>query len=149
MRLTDGVRAFIEQQRVARLATVDASARPHVVPICFALDENTLYTPIDEKPKAADYQRLRRLRNIAANQHVQVVFDTYDDRDWSRLSYAQIRGTARILASGGEYARAVELLRARYTQYRSMSLERRPVIAIDIDRVVVWRGAPPDPSSSV
>jgi PPOX class probable F420-dependent enzyme len=68
-------RAFIDSQRVARLATVDVHAHPHVVPICFALEGDTLYTPIDEKPKHGDYTRLRRLRNIAANPNVQVLFD--------------------------------------------------------------------------
>ena len=38
--------------RVARLATVDPDGRPHVVPICFALDGDTLYTAVDEKPKS-------------------------------------------------------------------------------------------------
>ena len=30
--------AFIRSQRVARLATADASGQPHAVPVCFAYD---------------------------------------------------------------------------------------------------------------
>ena len=36
---------------VAHLATADARAAPHVVPVCFALDDSTLYITIDDKPK--------------------------------------------------------------------------------------------------
>ena len=38
-------------QRVGRLATADARGNPHVVPVCFALTDDTLYITIDEKPK--------------------------------------------------------------------------------------------------
>ena len=132
------IRAFIESQRVARLATTDERGRPHVVPICFALEGNTLYTPIDEKPKSGDYTRLRRLRSIAINPHVQVLFDLYEDADWSRLRYVQLRGAARVIDTGVEHTRALARLRARYAQYVSMKLEGRPIIAIDVERVVTW-----------
>lgn len=129
---------FIDAQRVARLATVDGEGRPHLVPICFARQGDRLYTPIDEKPKSGDYSRLRRLRNIAANPRVQVLVDRYDDADWSRLEYVQVRGAARVLDAGAEHARALALLRGRHAQYGPMVLEMRPVIAIDVDAVVVW-----------
>ncbi len=137
-------RTFIEGQRVGRLATADERGRPHVVPICFALDGDTLYTPIDEKAKSGDYTRLRRLRSIAANPHVQVLFDLYDDDDWSRLRYVQLRGQARVIPGREDaaHARAIALLRARYPQYARMQLEDRPVIAIEVERVVAW-DAPP------
>lgn len=123
---------------MGRLATVDERGRPHVVPICFALDGDTLYTPIDEKPKAGDYTRLRRLRSIADNPHVQVLLDLYDDGDWESLRYVQLRGIAKVLDDGAEHGRAVALLRKRYSQYDAMALDRRPVIAIDVERVVQW-----------
>jgi len=136
--IPDAVRSFIESQRVARLATVDPPGRPHIVPICFALAGDTLYSAIDEKPKRAGAGRLRRLRNVEANPHVQLLFDVYDDADWSRLRYVQLRGRARIIEGGDEHARAIALLRARYAQYREMALEERPVIAVDVERVVEW-----------
>jgi PPOX class probable F420-dependent enzyme len=138
MIIDDVLRAFLVGQRVGRLATVDPAGRPHVVPICFALDGDELYSAIDEKPKRGDYARLRRMRNIAANPHVQVLFDVYDDADWSRLRYVQLRGVARVIDGGAEHERAVRLLRARYSQYGSMALESRPVISIDVQRVVGW-----------
>jgi PPOX class probable F420-dependent enzyme len=132
------VRTFIESQRVARLASVDAGGRPHVVPVCFAVDGGTVYSAIDEKPKRDG--QLRRIENIRANAHVQLLLDVYDDADWSRLRYVQLRGVARIVEGGEEHARSIALLRARYAQYASMALESLPVIAVDVERVVEWRG---------
>ena len=128
-------------QRIARLATIDDHARPHIVPICFALDGDALYSPIDEKPKRGDYSRLTRLRNIAANPQVQVLFDVYDDADWSQLRFVQLRGAARTIDTGAEHTRAISLLRERYRQYERMALESRPVIAVDIERVFGWHSA--------
>ena len=135
------VRTFIELQRTARLATVDQQARPHIVPICFALHDNKLYTPVDEKPKTPDYTKLRRLRNITEHPRVQVLFDEYDDSDWTRLRYVQLRGHARVIDSGIEHADAIQRLRSRYEQYIEMALESRPVIAIDVDGVVDWKAS--------
>jgi PPOX class probable F420-dependent enzyme len=110
------------------------------VPVCFALEGDTVYSAVDEKQKRAD-TALRRLRNIAANPHVQLLLDVYYDDDWARLRYVQLRGRARIIDAGAEHTRAIALLRARYPQYPTMDLESRPMIAIDIERVVAWRAA--------
>lgn len=130
------VRAFIERQPVARLATVDAGA-PHIVPICFALVDDRLYSVVDEKPKRTT--RLQRLQNIAANPSVAVLFDVYSD-DWTKLAWVMLRGPATVLDSGSEHATAVAALRARYPQYERMSLDEAPVIRIDPDRVTTWGG---------
>ena len=37
-------RRLVEGARVARLATLEADGRPHVVPICFAIAGDTLYS---------------------------------------------------------------------------------------------------------
>ena len=127
-------RARFAAARSARLATADAAGRPHVVPICFALEGETIYTAIDHKPKRGG--PLRRLENIAANPLVSLLVDHYED-DWSRLWWARADGTARIV---GNAARAIELLAERYPQYR----ERRPdgpVIAIAVARWSGWTGA--------
>jgi PPOX class probable F420-dependent enzyme len=138
MEIGGEVRAFIESVRVARLATVDEHGRPHVVPVCFALAGGVLYTPIDEKPKRGG--ELRRIRNIHAQPHVQVLVDRYDE-DWSALRYVQLRGRASVLEAGEEHTKAIALLRERYSQYREMALERLPIIAVQITRVVAWRAS--------
>jgi PPOX class probable F420-dependent enzyme len=119
-----------EDARVARLATVDPAGRPHLVPICFAIEGDTLYSAVDEKPKRT--RRLRRLANIEANPAVEVLIDHYDE-DWSRLRWARLRGTARIV----EDRHAVELLAAKYPQYRNEP-PAGPVIEVTIEERSEW-----------
>src|SRR6516162_10277494 len=88
--VSDGERRFLAQQRIAHLATADRRAVPHVVPVCFAIFERTLYITIDEKPKRRPGATLKRLRNIAENPAVAVIVDRYDE-DWARLSWAPCR----------------------------------------------------------
>ena len=70
--LSDCERHFLAHQRVAYFATADSRAVPHVVPVCFAIVEHTLYITIDEKPKRLSSLGLKRLRNIAENPAVAV-----------------------------------------------------------------------------
>lgn len=138
-RLDNIARGFLERQRVAHLATADASGAPHVVPICFVAIGDTVYVAIDEKPKQdRDPYRLRRLRNLVENPRVAIVADVYDDQDWSRLGFVLMRGSARVIEKGAEHNRAVAALRQKYTQYRAMALEDRPVIAADVEQVTSW-----------
>jgi PPOX class probable F420-dependent enzyme len=134
--LTDTERRFLARQRVAHLATADKRAVPHVVPVCFAIREQTLYITIDEKPKRST-TALRRLRNIAENPAVAVVADHYDE-DWTRLGWVMLHGRAEILTEGAEHADAQALLRERYTQLRAMQIAGYPVIAVRIERTSSW-----------
>jgi PPOX class probable F420-dependent enzyme len=134
--LTDEERAFVDRFPVARLATADAQGVPHVVPICFVVIDDALYLTIDGKPKG-DPRRLKRLRNIAENNHVAVIVDRYDD-DWTQLGWVMLRGLAELIESGAEHALAQTALRGRYPQYRDMSLDGLPVVALRIERVARW-----------
>jgi hypothetical protein len=49
-----------------------------------------------------------------------------------------LRGRAEVLADGKEHDEAQALLRARYSQYRTMDLAPLPVIALRIERVSCW-----------
>jgi PPOX class probable F420-dependent enzyme len=132
-------RALFATARVARLATVGADGRPHLVPITFALDGETLYTAIDHKPKRTT--RLRRLDNVAANPHVSVLADHYDELDWSALWWVRADGAARIVTSAApEHARAVARLEARYEQYRR-GRPTGPAIVVSVSRWTGWRAA--------
>ena len=130
-------RAFIEARRVAHLATADRTAVPQVVPVCFGLAEDALYITIDQKPKREGGRPLKRLRNIAENPRVSVVFDRYDE-DWRRLGWVMLHGRGAILADGAEHDRAQALLRARYPQLEAMAIGPLPVIVIGIERVASW-----------
>jgi PPOX class probable F420-dependent enzyme len=130
-------RHFIDTRRIGHLATADASAAPHVVPVCFGLVDGTLYITIDRKPKQDRGRPLKRLRNIADNPQVAIVFDRYDE-DWRRLAWVMLRGRAEILSAGPEHDRAQSLLRSRYRQLDAMQIEHLPVIAIRVERVASW-----------
>lgn len=121
---------------MAHLATANRAARPHIVPICFALSSRFLYTAIDLKPKKQATPELRRLRNIAENPRVAVIVDRYAE-DWERLAFVLLHGRAS-LARGREVRRAIRLLRRKYRQYRAMPLEGRPVIKIRLTATYSW-----------
>ncbi len=135
--LSDDERRFLADCRVAHLATADRGAVPHVVPVCFALAEGTLYITIDEKPKRRPGIALKRLRNIIENPAVAVVVDRYAE-DWAQLGWVMLRGHAEILNHGSEHDGAQALLRSRYPQLNAMHIERLPVIAIRIERTTSW-----------
>ena len=127
---------FLASRRVGHLATADARATPHLVPVCFAVSDGVLYITIDQKPKG-DPRTLKRLKNIIENPVAAFVADRYDE-DWTRLGWVVLRGPAAILAEGAEHDGAQALLRSRYPQYWEMELAGLPVIAVRIDRVTSW-----------
>ena len=139
--IADDHRRFLDARRVARLATADATGRPHVVPVCYALDGENLYITIDQKPKRG--ARLRRLSNIRRNPKVALVADRYDD-DWRRLGWVMVEGRADVLETGDEHDRAQALLRARYRQLEDMRIDHLPVIAIRVARAIGWGDLDPD-----
>jgi PPOX class probable F420-dependent enzyme len=135
--LTDEQRQFLDAQRVARLATADATGRPHVVPICYVLTGDTVYFTIDEKPKKKPAAGLKRLANLRENPFAALVVDRYDE-DWSRLGWVMLQGRAEVLESGPEHDLAQASLRARYPQLAAMRIEHLPVVAVRVDHVASW-----------
>lgn len=141
LELDDDTRDFIHGHRVARLATADADGQPSVIPVCYVFDRINLYSSLDEKPKRIAPAQLKRVRNIKANPRVSVIIDDYSD-DWSNLAYVQISGLAEIIEPGrddsSEHARAVVMLKEKYTQYRDMAIEARPIVKITATRIRRW-----------
>jgi PPOX class probable F420-dependent enzyme len=124
----------VERARVARLATVGADSRPHLVPICFVVEGSVLYSAVDRKPKRS--ANLKRIENVRANPEVTVLVDHYDD-DWTQLWWVRLDGRARVLAEGPEREHALELLAGKYPQY-SADAPDGPVLAIDVERRRSW-----------
>ena len=133
----DEARARFAAEPVARLATVDASGAPHIVPITFAVEGGRILSAVDGKPKRS--RRLRRLENIAANPLVSLLVDHYHD-DWKRLWWVRADGTARIVEGGPELEQGLELLRRRYAEYRQVELIG-PVIVVVVERWTGWEAA--------
>jgi PPOX class probable F420-dependent enzyme len=140
------MREHLVSARIARLATVTANGRPHVVPVCFTVQGDELFSVVDFKPKSTI--DLARLENIRANPTVALVVDYYDDEDWDRLWWVRVEGEARVVESGVQHTTAIQLLRAKYPQYSA----RRPtgaVIALSIRKVTGWSAKDPNTRSAL
>ena len=136
--ISGAVRAKLNAARVARLATLDDQHRPHLIPICFALDEDVLYSAIDRKPKRTAPARLARLRNIAKMPQVALLVDHYEE-DWMLLWYVLIRGEAELVSAPAERKCALFSLRAKYPQYRGEMLqEDAPLLRITPEQITAW-----------
>ena len=131
------VQRFMEAHRIGHLGTVDSDGYPHVVPICFAVTNQRVYSVIDEKPKRVAGRQLKRIRNILDNPHVCLTIDEYSD-DWSRLGFVMVHGIAEVIYSGQEHEIAASILRQRYIQYKDMDMKERPVLVIQPERIVTW-----------
>ena len=123
------------QARVARLASTDESARPHLVPVVFALSDDVVVFAVDHKPKTT--ARLKRIRNIQANSQVSLLVDGYDDTDWTKLWWIRVDGTARVVTAGADHEKAVSWLCEKYPQYRDIPPTGQ-VVWIEITAVKGW-----------
>ncbi len=140
--LSAPARTFLARHRIGHLATADAAGTPHVIPFCFALVDDTLYFVVDSKPKRQKGLAIKRMRNIAENPAVAVVVDDYDD-DWTRLAYVLVRGRATVVGDDAVRSRALDALRDKYPQYRTMALDGpdHPVVAITAEGAHFWRAS--------
>lgn len=138
-------RERFESARVARLATADATGRPHLVPVAFVVatrlpfgshtnpkGRRVIYSAVDSKPKRTT--ELRRLANVWENPAVSLLVDHYEE-DWEGLWWARADGVARVLgADEPEARRAHGLLAERYPQQRGAGT----VLAVDVERWSGW-----------
>jgi PPOX class probable F420-dependent enzyme len=126
-------RARFAAAGVARLATADAAGRPHLVPIAFAVDGDTVYSAVDAKPKRT--KALRRLANVRENPAVSLLVDHWDEDDWGELWWARADGTGRVLdPEEPEARRAVDLLRGRYPRLEATG----EILAVAVERWSGW-----------
>lgn len=119
---------------VATLATADDQGVPHLVPVVFAVEGDTVYTAVDAKRKST--QRLRRLSNIAVNPRVSLLVDHYED-DWTQLWWVRADGIAEVHHDGEQMAIGYGLLRAKYTQYERTALDG-PVVTVAVHHWASW-----------
>jgi PPOX class probable F420-dependent enzyme len=133
----------LQSARIARLATLDAEGESQLLPVCFVVDGERIYTAVDGKPKKVAPRQLARLRHILSHPQVALLVDHYEE-DWSKLWYLLVRGHAALVPEhrAEERASALALLKAKYPQYCSGLLpDDAPLIRIDIERVTGWQSA--------
>ena len=141
---TDEELEIVRHQRVGRLATVDGTGAPAVVPICYGLlsdgNEPVIVSVLDEKPKRVPVRELARVRNILGQPRVSLVVDHYAE-DWNALAFIQVRGQAEIVEPDDSLqSGAIAALRTKYSQYQRMEIEQAPVLAIRRLTAYSWRG---------
>ncbi|MGZ3143186.1 TIGR03668 family PPOX class F420-dependent oxidoreductase [Lentzea chajnantorensis] len=129
----DQARQRFTDARVARLATADAQAAPHLVPVTFAVHEDVVVFAVDHKPKST--LSLKRLSNIRENPRVSLLADEYDE-DWTQLWWVRADGVARVVIDAEERHHPLEWLCDKYPQYR----ERVPAGPVVVVEVQTWRG---------
>jgi PPOX class probable F420-dependent enzyme len=98
------------------------------------LETDTLYSAIDAKPKTTF--NLRRLQNISSNGAASLLVDHYEE-DWTKLWWVRVDGMGRTVDDNVERQRAIDLLAAKYEQYRDTP-PPGPVLAIAIERWRMW-----------
>jgi PPOX class probable F420-dependent enzyme len=120
---------------VARLATVDGTGAPHLVPVTFAMPaSDTVVFAIDHKPKRT--VDLARVRNLRRDPRVSVLVDEYSD-DWSRLWWVRADGLAQEVSTTEEAAAATAALVAKYAPYRELP-PAGPFVTIAVARWTGW-----------
>lgn len=140
--------AFLATARRATLATIAASGRPRLVPICFVVldgsvdDQIRLVSPIDDKPKVtADWRSLARVRDIFARPAATLLVDRWSE-DWTRLGWLRLECRAEVVdpapPNATERASVIAALRAKYPQYREHALEDRPLLRFTVERIATW-----------
>ncbi|MFX1380701.1 MAG: pyridoxamine 5'-phosphate oxidase family protein, partial [Promethearchaeota archaeon] len=90
---TDYERIFLNRMRVARIATIDPEDNfPHLVPICYVLDNDLVYTSLSKNSK--------RLSNLNKTSEVSLLFDEYQEKNavWLVLRGILLKAKVEILS---------------------------------------------------
>jgi PPOX class probable F420-dependent enzyme len=137
----DEARRRLAAARIARLATLRADGRPHIVPIVFTFDGEVVRTIADPKPKRG--LDLLRHRNIAANPSVSLMVDEYTE-SWQAIWWVRADGIGRVVEGGPERDETIRQLRAKYPQYAEWTQPFGAAIVIRVHRLVSWTLNAPD-----
>jgi PPOX class probable F420-dependent enzyme len=143
----DEIENLLETWPVARLATVSANGRPHLVPVVFARWAERLFTPVDGKPKSAS--ELKRVRNARECVAASLLLDAYSE-DWTQLWWLRVDAEIEVVEPREDrdelVSGAVAALRRKYPQYETVAVLRDPptLLALRPDRITSWCAGPID-----
>jgi len=138
------MRRRVASARVGRLATVTADGHPHLVPCCFVLCGDVVYSAVDAKPKSTS--ALRRIANVRANPVASLLVDRYAE-DWSQLWWIRLDGDGHVVVDDDERDRALRLLTVKYEQYHGHR-PPGPVLAVEVTGWRAWAFADDDSAAS-
>lgn len=137
----DVLYAVLDTMPVARLALSDLDGAPEALPIVFARVDDSLWSPIDGKPKGPAGQ-LGRLSRVAQAPKVMLVLDHYAE-NWSDLWWVRLRARAEIIIDKHpDWLAAIDALNAKYPQYQSTPmLKDEPTMLRFTWQAINWWGA--------
>ncbi len=118
---------FLRRHELCRLATASKDAKPHVVPVIYALDGEDIVVAVDYGTK--------KLRNLKQNKKVALVVDDYHPNH-----AVMVEGECEILERGKEYLRLLKILFDRFETYRKhpWGEGESPILKVKVTKVVVW-----------
>jgi len=118
---------FLKEHELCRLATASKDAKPHVVPVIYALDGENIVIAIDYGTK--------KLKNLRENKSVALVVDDYKPNN-----AILVEGECEILERGKEYLRLLRVLFDRFEYYRKnpWGEGESPILRIRPAKAVMW-----------
>ena len=97
--LTAAEIAYLQSQRLARIATVGADGQPHVVPVAFPYNPETETIDIGGHD---GFAKRKKWRDVKSNPKVAVVIDDIVSVNPWKVRGIEIRGEAEMLMTGGQ-----------------------------------------------
>jgi pyridoxamine 5'-phosphate oxidase family protein len=94
---TDAQIAYLNSQRLCRLATVGPSGQPHVVPVAYRY--NPQLDTIDIG--GHDFAKRKKFQDVSHDPRVALVVDDIASTNPWRVRGIEIRGEAEVLMTGG------------------------------------------------
>jgi pyridoxamine 5'-phosphate oxidase family protein len=90
--------AYLQSQRLARIATVGPNGQPHVVPVAFRYNPDTDTIDVG----GHDFAQRKKWRDVGHNPKVAIVVDDIASVQPWTVRGLEVRGTAEILMDGGQ-----------------------------------------------
>ncbi|MDE1853913.1 MAG: pyridoxamine 5'-phosphate oxidase family protein [Thaumarchaeota archaeon] len=125
--LTPKQLSFLKSHEVCSLATASRAAKPHVVPVIYAVDGEDIIVAIDYGTK--------KLKNLRENKLVALVVDEYRPN-----KAVMVEGECEILERGKEYLRLLKVLFDRFEYYRKnpWGEGESPILKVRPTKAVMW-----------
>jgi len=125
--LTPEQLSFLQSHELCRLATASRDAKPHVVPVIYALDGEDLVIAVDYGTK--------KLGNLRQNRRVALVVDEYEPNKG-----VMVEGECDIIERGKEYLRLLRVLFDRFEFYRvnPWGEGESPILKVKPTKAVMW-----------
>jgi len=125
--LTPEQLSFLQSHELCRLATASRDAKPHVVPVIYALDGENLVIAVDYGTK--------KLGNLRQNRRVALVVDEYEPNKG-----IMVEGECDVIERGKEYLRLLRVLFDRFEFYRRnpWGEGESPILKVKPTKAVMW-----------